>query len=237
MRRSARGESAHYRIPEGTFFVTGLNDESSYYRAFVISYPGPTHRSAGSKPGSSRRPSTTRIVRADQDGVDRTPPMGTRLGGLIEIHGSGSGRQRAWTRGCVALRNVHMDELWEIVGVGTPVVIEPYGLDGLACQPVASGRRAGCVGHLPSPTASSPTARGDAKKRPPQVGRPLQSARDWTRTSTDFTPHAPQACVSTNFTTWAGRLTSERTADGSARVTPVGLEPTTRWLKASCSAN
>ena len=51
--------------------------------------------------------------------------MNTRLGGLIEIHGSGSGRQRAWTRGCVALRNVHMDELWEIVGVGTPVVIEP----------------------------------------------------------------------------------------------------------------
>lgn len=29
------------------------------------------------------------------------------------------------------------------------------------------------------------------------------SAQDWTRTSTAFRPHAPQACVSTNFTTWA----------------------------------
>ena len=28
-------------------------------------------------------------------------------------------------------------------------------------------------------------------------------AQDWTRTSTTFRSHAPQACVSTNFTTWA----------------------------------
>ena len=55
----------------------------------------------------------------------REPPMGTALGGLIELHGQGSGRQRAWTRGCVALRNPHMQELYEMVHVGTPVVIEP----------------------------------------------------------------------------------------------------------------
>ena len=123
VRRSARGEDDHYRIPEGTFFVTRRNDRSAYYRAFVISYPGPTHALRGLRDGIITEDQYQAIVRADQAGVE--PPMNTRLGGLIEVHGSGSGRQRAWTRGCVALRNVHMDELWEIVAVGTPVVIEP----------------------------------------------------------------------------------------------------------------
>ena len=123
VRRSARGEDDHYRIPEGVFFVTRRNDRSAYYRAFVISYPGPAHALRGFQDGLITQDQYEAIVRADQAGVE--PPMNTRLGGLIEIHGSGSGRQRAWTRGCVALRNVHMDELWEVVAVGTPVVIEP----------------------------------------------------------------------------------------------------------------
>lgn len=123
VRRSALGEREHYRIPEGTFFVTRLNDESEYYRAFVLSYPGPVHALRGLEAGIIGESEYQAIVRADQEA--REPPMGTRLGGLIEIHGQGSGRRQAWTRGCVALRNVHMDELWEYVEVGTPVVIEP----------------------------------------------------------------------------------------------------------------
>lgn len=123
VRRSAVGELDHYRIPEGVFFVTRLNGASQYYRAFVVSYPGPVHALRGLRDGLITEAQYQDIVRADQEG--REPPMGTRLGGLIEIHGHGSGRQRAWTRGCVALRNVHMDELWDIVGVGTPIVIEP----------------------------------------------------------------------------------------------------------------
>ena len=122
-RRSGRDELEHYRVPEGTFYVTRLNPTSSYYRAFVLSYPGPVHAQRGYEAGVITRAQLEAIVRADAEG--REPPMNTRLGGLIEIHGHGSGRQRAWTRGCAALRNVHMDELWEFVEVGTPVVIEP----------------------------------------------------------------------------------------------------------------
>jgi hypothetical protein len=123
VRRSDLGETDHYRIPEGTFFVTRLNPNSEYYRAFVLSYPGPVHALRGVQNGIITQAQYEAIVRADAEGLE--PPMGTLLGGLIEIHGHGSGRRRAWTRGCVALRNVHMDELWEYVEVGTPVVIEP----------------------------------------------------------------------------------------------------------------
>ena len=123
VRRSALGESDHYRMPEGVFFVCRKNDASQYYRAFVVSYPGPVHAARGLEDGLITESQYDAIVRADREG--REPPMGTRLGGLIEIHGNGSGRRRAWTRGCVALRNVHMDELWDVVEVGTPIVIEP----------------------------------------------------------------------------------------------------------------
>ena len=123
VRRSALGESDHYRMPEGVFFVCRKNDASQYYRAFVVSYPGPVHAARGLADGLITPSQYQAIVAADREG--REPPMGTRLGGLIEIHGNGSGRRRAWTRGCVALRNVHMDELWDYVEVGTPIVIEP----------------------------------------------------------------------------------------------------------------
>ena len=123
IRRSDLGETDHYRIPEGVFYVARRNDASQYYRAFVVSYPGPVHALRGLQSGLITQQQYEDIVRADQEG--REPPMNTRLGGLIEIHGQGSGRRRAWTRGCVALRNVHMDELWQYVEVGTPIVIEP----------------------------------------------------------------------------------------------------------------
>ena len=122
VRLSVRGEQDHYRIPEGVFFVARRNLNSQYYRALVISYPNQAHAARGLRDGLISRDQYDAIVRADM--AFREPPMGTPLGGLIEIHGSGSGRQRAWTRGCIALRNVHMSELWDWVHVGTPVIIE-----------------------------------------------------------------------------------------------------------------
>ena len=115
-------ERDHYRIPEGTFYITRKNPDSQYYRAFVVSYPNGEHAARGLRDGLISQAQHDAIVRAEQ--TFSSPPMGTRLGGLIEIHGQGSGRQHAWTRGCVALRNVHMDDLRDLVHVGTPVVIE-----------------------------------------------------------------------------------------------------------------
>jgi hypothetical protein len=56
-------------------------------------------------------------------------PASARVGGLIEIHGSG-GRGNDWTNGCVALTNPEMDDLFRRVDVGTPVTIvgsDTYG--------------------------------------------------------------------------------------------------------------
>ncbi|HKH21699.1 MAG TPA: L,D-transpeptidase, partial [Gammaproteobacteria bacterium] len=51
------------------------------------------------------------------------PPWNTRLGGEIFIHGHGA--LYDWTRGCIALDDVDMRELYSLVDVGTPVTIVP----------------------------------------------------------------------------------------------------------------
>ncbi|MDX1531359.1 MAG: L,D-transpeptidase [Rhodothermales bacterium] len=121
VRRSALGEKEHYRIPEGTFYVVRKNPNSQYYRSFLINYPTAEDAERGFREGIISEADRDRIVEAAER--FEAPPMGTRLGGAIAIHGQGSGRRQAWTRGCVALRDVHMDVLWELVEEGTPVLI------------------------------------------------------------------------------------------------------------------
>jgi lipoprotein-anchoring transpeptidase ErfK/SrfK len=121
VRRASLGERDHYRIPEGEFFVCQKNLNSQYYRSFMLSYPNAEDAERGLEAGIISRAEYAEIVKASLG--FRSPPMGTALGGAIAIHGQGSGRQRAWTRGCVALRDVHLDAIWDLVDVGTPVLI------------------------------------------------------------------------------------------------------------------
>jgi lipoprotein-anchoring transpeptidase ErfK/SrfK len=53
------------------------------------------------------------------------------IGGLIEIHGTGSEEKRIdkrtnWTSGCITLSNKNMDTLYENVHIGTPIIIVRY---------------------------------------------------------------------------------------------------------------
>ena len=121
VRRSAIGERRHYRIPEGEFFVCQKNLNSQYYRSLMLSYPNAEDAERGLEAGLISRSEYDAIIRAALR--FESPPMGTKLGGAIAIHGQGSGRRRAWTRGCVALRDVHLDAIWDLVEVGTPVLI------------------------------------------------------------------------------------------------------------------
>ena len=51
------------------------------------------------------------------------PPQHTRLGGEIYIHGRGVHDDPDGTRGCIALNNDDMQELYDRVGIGTSVTI------------------------------------------------------------------------------------------------------------------
>ncbi len=70
----------------------------------------------------------TRYLLAQYEAIEKAqrrggvPPWHTPLGGEVFIHGEGA---RDWTRGCVALENKDMHELFATVPVGTGVKIYP----------------------------------------------------------------------------------------------------------------
>jgi len=96
--------------PEGRYRITAKKPGSHFYKALALDYPNDEDRAQFER--------LRRLGRI---------PRGASLGGLIEIHGDG-GRGKDWTKGCVALANPDMDDLFRRAGVGTPVTI--VGGDG-----------------------------------------------------------------------------------------------------------
>jgi len=120
--RGSSRERDHWRTPEGTFYVVRRNPNSQFHKALVLNYPTAQDAYRGLKRGLISRAQYERIVDAQED--FRMPPMNTKLGGWIEIHGDGTGAATNWTQGCVALHNEDMNTLWWWAEVGTPVRVE-----------------------------------------------------------------------------------------------------------------
>lgn len=91
--------------PEGRYRVIKKlgEGESKYYKALLLDYPNQEDRKE--------------FLNARKKGVISKR---TGIGSLIEIHGGGKDGS---TRGCIALDNYHIDELFERVNVGTSVTI------------------------------------------------------------------------------------------------------------------
>lgn len=93
--------------PEGRYMVTRKKNsrDSGYYKAMMLNYPNEEDRAEF----AARRKSGQ-------------IPKSRGIGGLIEIHGNG-GKGVDWTRGCVALSDDKIDELFNKLSVGSPVTI------------------------------------------------------------------------------------------------------------------
>lgn len=105
--------------PEGEFYVFVKNIKSAYYLSLGLSYPNAEDAERGLREKLITNAQYSAIISAINKRV--APPQDTKLGGLIYIHGNGSSSD--WTRGCVALENSDMKELYDTVEVGTPVRI------------------------------------------------------------------------------------------------------------------
>jgi lipoprotein-anchoring transpeptidase ErfK/SrfK len=118
--KSHAGDGA---TPEGRYKVVArkANGASIYYKALLLDYPNQDDR-----------------VEFSQARRSGAVPSTASIGGLIEIHGEG-GRGRDWTKGCVALTNAEIDELFARVGLGTPVTIVGSDNDGAIAE--LGGRR------------------------------------------------------------------------------------------------
>jgi hypothetical protein len=109
------------RTPEGEFFVCVKKPNSSFHKSLGLSYPSPKHAERALVAGNISTEDFRKIVQAINS--KSRPPWDTVLGGQIFIHGGGA--HDDWTRGCVALYNTDIDELFEIVSVGVQVEILP----------------------------------------------------------------------------------------------------------------
>lgn len=102
----AKQEAGDNKVPEGTYHIAGRNVASAYHRSLKIGYPTPRQ-----------------LEDARARGIDP--------GGAIMIHGIRNGlgwigplhRQIDWTRGCVAVTNSEIEEIWQLVPNGTIIDI------------------------------------------------------------------------------------------------------------------
>jgi murein L,D-transpeptidase YafK len=96
------------KTPEGIYKIESKNPNSGYYKNLGISYP-----------------SEKDIKYAKQNGQ--------KPGGLIKIHGLKDGMGFIgkfhhwfdWTRGCIAITNQELEELYNNVKIGTVIEIRP----------------------------------------------------------------------------------------------------------------
>ena len=101
------------KTPEGQYILDWRNPNSAFYKSLHVSYPN----------------------LQDQK---KAQQLGVPAGSDIMIHGSATNSQieklpslmrylprNDWTWGCIAVRNVDMDEIWNLVDDGTIITIYP----------------------------------------------------------------------------------------------------------------
>jgi murein L,D-transpeptidase YafK len=110
--------------PVGEFYVCVKNPRSRYFLSLGISYPNAEDAVRGLAAGLISNLEHAQIIEAIRLG--KMPPQHTRLGGEIYIHGHGEDQRagtKDWTRGCIALDNSAMQEVYDCAAIGTPVRI------------------------------------------------------------------------------------------------------------------
>jgi len=100
---SDKQRAKDHATPEGKYEIIGKNPRTPYHRALLINYPNEEDREE--------------FRRAKKRGL---LPHTARIGGSIELHGGGNS---GMTYGCISLANDHIEELYAIVDVGTPIAI------------------------------------------------------------------------------------------------------------------
>lgn len=117
--KSIEGDQA---TPLGEFYICAKNPRSKYFLSLCISYPNAEDAERGLTAGLISADEHRQILDALR--ARRMPPQHTRLGGEIYIHGRGAGDDSDGTRGCIALNNDDMQDLYDRVGIGTAISIQ-----------------------------------------------------------------------------------------------------------------
>jgi murein L,D-transpeptidase YafK len=109
------------KTPEGVFYAANLLPNSSYYKAFLLSYPDSADAARGLSSGLITQAQKTAIDTAQANCT--IPPQTTQLGSYVEVHGRGGTSD--WTLGCVAIADTGIDALWAAIELNDTIVVLP----------------------------------------------------------------------------------------------------------------
>lgn len=95
------------KTPEGTYYIDDKHPSQKFQKFLKISYPNEKDKLQAQK-------------------------IGVSPGGNVGIHGDMGGisgffqrMYKNWTDGCIAMRNADIEEIYEMVDVGTAIMIQP----------------------------------------------------------------------------------------------------------------
>jgi len=114
------------KTPLGTFHIMWLNMKSHYHIFLGLDYPNLDHAAKAYRKKQLKSKEFESIQKAIF--TNEIPPQDTPLGGYIGIHGVGQGNLAIhgrfnWTNGCIALTNEQIEQLVQMIPVGTEVII------------------------------------------------------------------------------------------------------------------
>ena len=100
------------RTPEGSFTIASKRPHSKWDRMMLLNYP-----------------TANDIAVFNERKRQGSVPANARLGGGIGIHGTWPNQDftvdhfQNWTEGCISMKNIHVEQLYKIIEVGTQVTI------------------------------------------------------------------------------------------------------------------
>jgi murein L,D-transpeptidase YafK len=104
----AKDRQGDHKTPEGHYIIDAKNERSQFHLALHISYPNAKDQA---------RAATAGVSSGGDIMIHGLPPNFAWVGPLH--------RQTDWTDGCIAVTNAEIEEIWNLVPVGTPVDIQP----------------------------------------------------------------------------------------------------------------
>jgi murein L,D-transpeptidase YafK len=95
------------KTPEGSYIIDTKHPSQQFQKFLRISYPNEIDKANAKR-------------------------LGVSAGGHVGIHGDKGGVEgffqrfdKRWTDGCIAIRNADIEEIFEMVDIGTPIMIKP----------------------------------------------------------------------------------------------------------------
>ena len=96
------------KTPEGIYKINSRNEKSAYHLSLHISYPNENDKKRAKKLGVS--PGGNIMIHGIKNGIGWLEPFHTWLD---------------WTKGCIAVTNKEIEEIYKLVPNGTVVEIRP----------------------------------------------------------------------------------------------------------------